>query len=1156
MAARAARIAGPVPGRTAPALAALLALLLLASAAAADDGSAPADSALAGYLQETEFHLVTGTTGAVSLAHGFVDAASVKVSVDGEPWRPDLDFKVRSRAGAVVPLRPWREAAEDEAGGAVVVVRYRFLPVPVTVRRDLRPVTAAPARDAATGAPLFATPDEAETWRADNLRISGSKTVQVSQGSQRELTVDQNLRLSLTGQLTRDIAVRAFLSDDNLPVVPEGNTEELRDVDKVFVELKSRTWTAVLGDFVAERRGSEYGDYRRKLQGISVEATPGPARAEILAGSPRGRYRTLQIRGQEANQGPYYLGGGSAGTNLFVVAGSERVTLDGQPMVRGAERDYVIDYVRGTVTFTYRRLITAESTIVVEFEEGEGPYGRTVVGGGAGASGALPVAGLEGAFDVRIIREKDDPRRLRTGELGPDDEAILRAAGDDASQAVASGAVATAPGQGHYDQAVDGGKTIYVFQPAGGDWDLTAYYVGPGLGDYDLDRLTETGVAVYVHRGDGLGAYRLGRPLDLPESHSVMTMRTALGDTTAAHVRAEWDVSQLDRNVLSDLDDGDNEGQALALEAALPRRAVGWGEAEASARYLSRSHTFSGFQVHRTVFAYDDWGLADRARRAGFLDEGEREGRADLAWHLGRDRRAVDLAAEGGTLRHGGSIRAERGRLQGRWVLGGAEGDHRLLAAAARDDDDPLDVTRRTQRHGLAWTRGPVHPSVRWQDERWQDALAPAGRAAGYRLERWTAGLAGDRGLDWRVEFERGLADSLRAGRWDRERDSRTTTAGVTTGRFAGMRLVGEGTLRQTKQPRGVDETTRLLRLDLAGSWAATASDWSLGYRVDNSRAEVLDRQIVFVGEGQGDYNADGEYVGPEQGDHTVAYAGTDSLVATTAVRTDVQWRQGFRFLGKDRWYGAWSLGTTASVEGRSTADDVGPLLRLSRAAIFDPAATVLGDVSLNEELVLLQHLSAVDLRGKFDYRETMDRQYADHPEDRLSRAWQAVGNVNVTARSTVRLRWAQEDEDRTSTESAASTRRSYAAVTRRYEAGWTVRPSNDLRAGLQGELLRREDTVSGVSQKETALRPTARWRFRRAWTAQGDLRLADVTSDEPSGALRPWFFPQPGRNVESSLRVGWEPSQYLTVSATWFSRKQGEGRWQHDIRLETTARF
>ena len=55
---------------------------------------------------------------------------------------------------------------------------------------------------------------------------------------------------------------------------------------------------------------------------------------------------------------------------------------------------------------------------------------------------------------------------------------------------------------------------------------------------------------------------------------------------------------------------------------------------------------------------------------------------------------------------------------------------------------------------------------------------------------------------------------------------------------------------------------------------AALASCLAIGYSVDNSRAEVLDRQIVFVGEGQGDYDQDGNYLGEGQGDYDLALLG------------------------------------------------------------------------------------------------------------------------------------------------------------------------------------------------------------------------------------------------------------------------------------------
>lgn len=1119
---------------------------------------------------ENEFRLMPAGTRHLQLAHGFVDAASVRMFVDGHLWVRDTDFKVRARSGIIIPLREWlipdsvSEGGPPSAGQALVMVEYRFLPVPLTPRRDLRPIGSAPgSRAPGEAAPLFTAPADQEVWESGNLQVSGSKTVQVSSGSRREMTVDQNLRLTIVGQLTRDISVRAFLSDDNLPVVPEGNTEELRDIDKVLVEMMAPTWKATLGDFVAGRRGTAFGNYRRKLQGFSLEAYPGDFRGEVLAGSPRGLYRTLQIRGQETNQGPYYLGGSAAAGNLFVIAGSERVTLDGQLLIRGADRDYVIDYVTGTVTFTYRKLITAESTIVIEYEEGEGPYGRTVVGGGGGADFTVPLLNLPADLHVRVIREKDDPARLRTGELAEDDERILAEAGDDPLKAIAGGVTVTAPGEGQYDQQDDGGKTIYVYNQLGGDYDLILFYAGPDLGDYDLDKLTATGQKVFVHRGDKLGSYLIGRPLPMPESHSIATFTAVMGDTTGVFVTAEWNAGNRDINQLSDLDNGDNKGNAGRFTGGLKEQSLSLGSMELGQLdvvgfWEGRDAEFKPFQVRKTVFDYDPWGLADRARRPGFLEQDDRETGVEAAWKMGGSTAGLAMKGNLGSLRHGVSVKADQLAGTANWNFFGGRGNHVLQTAEATDTEDPLEIRRILRSHLVSWVVGPVVPHARYRFRRWRNGAATQGQASGFRLEETSVGLgsAPGRVLTWQVDFERGLADSLYAENWVLKRDSRTVRSGMTTGRFGGMRMVGEGTYRQILQPDLPEQTTRLARLNLSGDWEKIFSDWSLGYRVDNSRMAVLDRQILFVGEGQGDYNQDGDFVGKGQGAYTVALAATDDMVATTAVRADMNWRQGFQFLGKDRWYGAWSSLALASVESRSTTEDIGGLLALDPKVLFDPATTVLGDLNYTHELNFLKHVRTVDLRGKFDFRQTLDRQFVGHPEDRIKRSWQANANLNVSRRSAITLLWLRQDERRYSDESSASARSSFVVLTRRYELGYNYNPTTNLRLGLQGEFVDRDGQVSGVTQEELALRPNLRSRIQRSWTLQAELRISDVKSDEPGGVVRPWFFSIPGRNVESSLRLAWDPTEFLAVSASWFTRKKTEGRWQHDLRLETTARF
>ena len=1138
--------------------------------------AAPADTTTT--LVEHEFHLMPAGPRSLPLAHGYVVPGTLRLVVDGERWVEGRDFHLRARTGLVIPLRGWRGSAAAAGGGpgaglALVSATYRFVPAAPASRLDLRevsPAPGAPAGAGGTGGAAAAGPPTTagvgDRWRDDDLRVSGSKTVQVSSGSRREMTVDQNLRLSLDGRLTPEVSVRAFLSDDNLPVVPEGNTEELKDIDKVLVEITAPAWQATLGDLVVQRRGTAFGDVRRKLQGLDVRARGGATTVEAVAGAPRGNYRTVQLQGQEANQGPYRLASGEGGANLFLVAGSERVTLDGQALVRGADRDYVIDYVLGTITFTYRRLITAESLITVEYEQGEGAYSRTVLGAGVehALDGLLP--GWPVRLRARITREADDPARLRTGDLAAGDEAVLAAAGDDEARAVAPGAQPAAPGEGAYAREIAGADTVYVHAPGGGDWDVAFYHAGTGLGDYRLDSLTATGRRIYVHVGAGQGAYRVGRPLARPGSHSLATIALALGDSAGNGLDAEWNASQVDRNLLSALDEGDNGGGAGRVaarwRAAVPRPGGrDAGRLAVDAVWEGQDARFAPLQLRRTIAQYEAWGLGARARREGFLDEADRRSEARVVWQADGRRGAVELGLGLGSLRHGDAVAADRGALDGRWRLGGGAGRHEVSRAGASDTVEPLDIERRAQVHEVSWRVGILQPTLLHTRRQWQDGALAGGtgaRAAGHRFAESGAMLAGAHpgGASWRLEFRRSRSDSLRDGGWRRERDSRTAGAAVTSGSFAGMRLVGEGTWRRSEQPDGPDETTRLARLDLAGRWERTGSDWSLGYRVDNSRSEVLDRQILFVGDGEGDFDQDGDYVGEDQGDYDVVLAGTDSLVATTAVRGDLRWRQDFGFLGRGRWYGGWSTQTTASLEGRSTTDQVGRLLALDPSVIFDGRTAVLGDLNLAQELSLLEHEPRFDLRGRFAYRQARDRQFAAHPEDRLDRRWQVTGSANTSARVTVRGRYASEGERRESTEAALSARRSQDLATRRLELGWQLAPGPDLRLGLQGERVTRRDEASGVAQREWALRPSARARLRAGWSTLVEARWSTVASDEPAGALRPYVFPYPGVNVESTCRLSWEPSRTLTVSASWFARRQGERGWQHDLRLESTARF
>lgn len=265
---------------------------------------------------------------------------------------------------------------------------------------------------------------------SDNLQKSGSLVRGFTFGSNRDLSLSSGFRMQMSGKLSQDIDIAAALTDENSPIQPEGNTQTLQEIDKVFIELKTKNMSATLGDFNLDFTGTEFGKISRKLQGGLGSAKYNSGNSNvglILSGAvTRGKYNTNQFSGIESVQGPYRLSGKNNERGIIIIAGTEKVYVDGEPMKRGDENDYIIDYALAELTFTSRRLINGNSRIVVDFEYTDRQYTRNFFA----AQGNSDLMNGNINLSASFIREADDYNNPIDLTLTDADKETLRTAGD------------------------------------------------------------------------------------------------------------------------------------------------------------------------------------------------------------------------------------------------------------------------------------------------------------------------------------------------------------------------------------------------------------------------------------------------------------------------------------------------------------------------------------------------------------------------------------------------------------------------------------------------------------------------------------------------------------------------------------------------------
>jgi hypothetical protein len=423
-----------------------------------------------------------------------------------------------------------------------------------------------------------------EFFATKGITKSGSLTRGLSFGNAQNVFVNSALNLQLEGQLSEDVSIQAVISDQNVPYQPEGNTQQLRDFDRVFVQLTGKGWKLLAGDVVLRNPGRLYGGYDpshflryyRSVQGGQAEASysavgGGRAVTSVGVAVSKGKFASMQLPVNEGVQGPYRLRGPGNERFIIVLANSERVYLDGRLLQRGFNADYVIDYNTAEITFTPAVVITAYSRVRVDFEYSDRNYSRTIL-----AATHRQEAG-KFRFFSNFYREKDNPRNPLALQLTDAEKLVLQAVGDQATGALLPAITETEsynPALVSYrraDTLVDGqAYEVYVQSddPALARYQVQFTEVEPGQGSYELLRTTANGrvyawVTPHERPIKGRGRFEPVRLVPLPTQRQVLTVGGELVLNASESVFAEGAFSKLDQNLYSPLNAEDDNGQAF-----------------------------------------------------------------------------------------------------------------------------------------------------------------------------------------------------------------------------------------------------------------------------------------------------------------------------------------------------------------------------------------------------------------------------------------------------------------------------------------------------------------------------------------------------------------------------------------------------------------
>lgn len=458
-----------------------------------------------------------------------------------------------------------------------------------------------------------------------NVNYNGSFGRGISFGNNQDAVVNGLLNLQINGYIGDSMQLSAALTDNNIPIQADGNTQQLNEFDQVWIQLKKKGWQLNLGDIDIRRNDAYFLSFFKRLQGASFQTEnkvfkKGKNTALVSGAVAKGKFNRNVFMGLEGNQGPYRLQGPNGELFFIVLAGTERVFIDGELMQRGEDQDYVINYNTAEITFTPRRMINKDRRIQVEFEYAD----RNFLNAQIILSNQLQV---NERLTIRVngFSNSDSKTSSINQQLTPEQRFFLSGIGDLQDGAFFSSITRDTFNANRIlyrmiDTVANGVSydSVLVFSPFPQPELFSASFidVGEGNGDYVQETIGANGRTfrwVAPVAGRKSGRFMPIVRLIAPRNQQMVTLGTDYRINNNWLVKAEAALSRFDENTFSQLGKEDDVGTAARIELQHNGR---WGSNTTKPlRYqLQTAHeqvtaNFRALERLRPVEFTREWGL-------------------------------------------------------------------------------------------------------------------------------------------------------------------------------------------------------------------------------------------------------------------------------------------------------------------------------------------------------------------------------------------------------------------------------------------------------------------------------------------------------------------------------------------------------------------